>query len=63
MTFNQLTDKVMPTLIIAMILASGSAYLELRELSTKVSYIEKSIHAYHEDGYGHIKDKDVVNNK
>jgi len=55
MTFNQLTDKIMPTLVITMILATGSAYLELRELSIKVTYIEQSIHAYHEKEIANLK--------
>ena len=43
-----LVDKIMPTLMVALIIAVGSAYVELKELCVKVTYIEKTIAAYHE---------------
>jgi len=49
MTLNKLEDKVLPTLVIAMILACGGALLELRELSIKIGYVEKMIASYHEE--------------
>lgn len=49
MTFQQLIDKAIPTLMVAMIITSASAYLELRELIVKVTYIEKAMEAYHEN--------------
>ena len=49
MTLNQLSEKVVPTLLIGMILACSSAYLELKELSVKIHYMEKAMTAYHEE--------------
>jgi len=43
-----LIDKVVPTLLTALVIAVGSAYVELKEISVKISYMEKSIAAYHE---------------
>ena len=41
-------DKVIPTLLTALVIAVVSAYVELKEISVKISYIEKQISAYHE---------------
>ena len=41
-------DKVIPTLLAALIIATVSAYVELKEISVKIAYIEKSIAGYHE---------------
>ena len=45
---NKIVDKVVPTLMAALIIAVGSAYVELKEIGVKVTYIEKTIAAYHE---------------
>ena len=41
-------DKVIPTLLTALVIAVVSAYVELKEISVKIAYIEKSIASYHE---------------
>ena len=61
MTLNQLSEKVLPTLLIAMIVACGSAYLELRELSVKITYLEKSVAAYHEEDQMRFKGSVTLN--
>jgi len=47
MTFQKLTDKLLPTLILACVLATATAVMELKELSLKIDYIEQSISNYH----------------
>ena len=45
---SSIIDKIIPTLMAALIIATVSAYVELKEISVKISYIEKSIAGYHE---------------
>jgi len=49
MTLNQLSNKMMPILLSAMILACASAFIELRVLSEKVGNMQKAMMAYHEE--------------
>ena len=48
MTLNQLTDKVMPIIVVAMVLTCGTAVVKLEVLSEKVVHLEKAMTAYHE---------------
>ena len=45
---EHMIDKLVPTLLAALIIAVASAYVELKEMSVKIAYIEKSISGYHE---------------
>jgi len=49
MTLNQLSEKVIPMLLVVMIVACGSAMIELRVLSEKVDMMQKAMMAYHEE--------------